>query len=145
MGISNRTVAQLATKGITDVSDLVDFKKENLELVAKNLRAPPGRVPHPDAAFVIGAKSLMRMEAAAVIIHYYETVGRALMPQNIWWEPLIKTFAEHWKVLQDQKESTTLEVPRITRQLPVIQWTEVFPDYCHRKIGARMITLAYVI
>jgi hypothetical protein len=27
----------------------------------------------------------------------------------------------------------------------VIQWTEVFPDYCHRKIGARMITLAYVI
>jgi hypothetical protein len=157
MGLPNRTVTQLATEGITDVTDLVDFKKEHLELVAKNLRAPPGRVPHPDAAlaaagptiptppFVIGAISLMRLEAAADMIRYYETVGCALTPQNIWWEPTIKTFAEHWKALQDRKDGETLEVPRITRQLPVIQWTEVFADYCNQKIGARTIPLAYVI
>jgi hypothetical protein len=94
---------------------------------------------------VIGAKSLMRLEAAADMIRYYETVGRALTPQNIRWEPTIKTFAEHWKALQDRKEGETLEVPRVTRQLPVIQWTEVFADYCNRKIGARTIPLAYVI
>jgi hypothetical protein len=155
--LPNGTVTQLATEGITDVTDLADFKKEHLELVAKNLRAPPGRVPHPDAAlaaagttiptpqFVIGAKSLMRLEAAADMIRYYETVGRALTPQNIGWEPTIKTFAEHWKALQDRKEGETLEVPRITRQLPVIQWMEVFADYFNRKIGARTIPLASVI
>jgi len=35
MGLPNRTATQLATEGITDATDLADFKKEHcLELVA---------------------------------------------------------------------------------------------------------------
>jgi hypothetical protein len=93
----NRTFTQLVTEGITDVTE----DPEDMELVVKNLRAPPGRVRHPDAAlaaagttistppFVIGAKSLMRLEAVADMIRYHETVGRAITPQNIRWEPTI--------------------------------------------------------
>jgi predicted RecB family nuclease len=58
MGLPNRTVTQLATEGITDVTDLADFKKEHLELVAKNLRALPGRVSHPDAALAAAGTTI---------------------------------------------------------------------------------------
>jgi hypothetical protein len=37
------------------------------------------------------------------------------------------------------------EVPKITKALPIIKWTEAFWDYLHRMIGVRMIPLAYVI
>jgi hypothetical protein len=96
MGFPNRMFTQLVTEGITDVID-----PEDMELVVNNLRAPPGRVRHPDAAlaaagatistppFVIGAKSLMRLEAVVDMIRYHETVGRALTPQSIRWEPTI--------------------------------------------------------
>jgi hypothetical protein len=35
-------------------------------------------------------------------------------------------------------------VPKITKALPVIKWTEAFDDFLSRKIGARTIPLAYV-
>eukprot|EP00957_Ditylum_brightwellii_P196080 14939436-Ditylum_brightwellii.AAC.1 len=35
-------------------------------------------------------------------------------------------------------------VPKITRELPVMQWTDVFDDFLHRKIGVRIIPLSYV-
>jgi hypothetical protein len=37
------------------------------------------------------------------------------------------------------------EVPKITKALPIIKWTEAMLDYTHRVIGARDIPLAYVI
>jgi hypothetical protein len=36
-------------------------------------------------------------------------------------------------------------VPKITKALPIIKWTEAFRDYLHRVIGVRIIPLAYVI
>ena len=37
------------------------------------------------------------------------------------------------------------DVPKITKTLPIIKWTEAFQDFLNRVIGARMIPLAYVI
>jgi hypothetical protein len=50
-----------------------------------------------------------------------------------------------WKALGDKKKADEPEVPKITKALPVIKWTEAFRDYLHRIIGVRTIPLAYVI
>ena len=37
------------------------------------------------------------------------------------------------------------DVPKITKALPIIKWTEAFQDFVNRVIGARMVPLANVI
>ena len=37
------------------------------------------------------------------------------------------------------------EVPKITKALPIIKWTEAFQDYLNRCIGIHTIPLSYVI
>ena len=156
MGIPHATVIQLQAEGITSVDDLIDFNKDTLQQVAGNLRRPGGRIPDPtpNAAagatistppFVFGAKSQKRLLSACDIVRYYYTTGRALTPGNISWDPVIKNFADQWKALKDRKIGEVPEVPKITKALPVIKWTEAFEDFIHRIIGVRMISLAYVI
>lgn len=60
------------------------------------------------------------------------------------WDPAIKNFWQQWQALKDRKEEDDIEVPKISKNLSVIKWTEAFNDYLHRKVGARTIPLAYV-
>jgi hypothetical protein len=64
---------------------------------------------------------------------------------NIQWLTVIKNFTEQWKALKDHKLGDLPEVPKVTKALPIIKWTQAFADYLHRVIGVRMIPLAYVI
>jgi hypothetical protein len=64
---------------------------------------------------------------------------------NIQWNTVIKNFGEQWKALKDRKTGDLPEVPKITKALPVIKWTQAFADYLHRVIGVRTIPLAYII
>jgi hypothetical protein len=59
----------------------------------------------------------------------------------------MKNFSEQWKALEDKKGGDEPEVPKITKALPIIKWTEAFRDYLvHRVIGVQHnIPLAYVI
>ena len=43
-----------------------------------------------------------------------------------------------------KRDEDTLEVPKISKSLPIIKWTETFQDHLHHVIGVRMIPLAYV-
>ena len=54
MGIPHITVVQLQAKGITSVSDLVDFNKDSLQQLADNLRRPGGHVPDPNPQLQLG-------------------------------------------------------------------------------------------
>ena len=47
--------------------------------------------------------------------------------------------------MEDQKGGDKPEVPKITKALTIIKWTEAFRDYLHRVIGVRTTPLAYVI
>ena len=156
MGIPNATVVQLQEEGIDNVDDLADFDKDTIEQIAANLRRPAGRIadPNPTAVpgatistppFVFGAKSQQRLNHAAKLIRYYVTVGRNVTAPNLQWTPVMKNFSEQWKALEDKKGDEEPEVPKITKALPVIKWTEAFRDYLHRVIGLRTIPLAYVI
>ena len=156
MGIPHRTVLKLADEGINAISDLSEFTPEALKQIAENLRRPTGREPDPapDAApgatipiqrFVLGAKSQMRLRAASHLIRFYETAGCALTAANLQWLPVIKTFTEHWKALEERAAATDPEIPKVSKALPVTKWTEAFDDFLHRVVGSRTIPLAYVI
>jgi hypothetical protein len=156
MGIPNATVVQLQEEGISTVSDLEDFDKDTIEQVAVNLRRPAGRVPDPapNAAagatiptppFVFGAKSQKRLIVATDLVKYYTTIGRPITAANMAWNTVMKNFEIQWKALIDKSKVDTPEVPKITKTLPIIRWTEAFTDHLHRVIGIRKIPLAYVI
>jgi predicted DNA-binding WGR domain protein len=156
MGIPHATVIQLQDEGISTVDDLADFDKDTIEQIAANLRRPAGRVPDPNPAaavgatiptppFVFGAKSQMRLINSTNLLRYYDSVGRNTTAGNLQWTPVMKNFSEQWKALEDKKGGDEPEVPKITKALPIIKWTEAFRDYLHRVIGVRNIPLAYVI
>lgn len=155
MGIPAATVEQLRVEGIASVDDLADFDKETLKQVAENLRRPPGRVPAtlddpdgptiPTPAFTFGAKSQKRLTVACDLIKYYVTVGRDITPNNIRWNPVMSNFEIQWKALVDRKTNDDdAEVPKVTKLLSIIKWTEAFQDFLSKSIGTRTIPLAYV-
>ena len=46
---------------------------------------------------------------------------------------------------QGQEGEDDPEVPKTTKALTIIKWTQAFQDFLIRDIGARMIPIAYVI
>ena len=156
MGIPHATMVQMQHEGIQSVADLADFEKQSLQQLADNLRKPGGRGPDPDPntalgaiipipAFTYGAKSQKRLTVACGLVRFYQTVGRDLTAANIQWNQVISNFEIQWKALKDRKDEDDPDVPKITKALPIIKWTEAFQDFLNRVIGARMIPLAYVI
>ena len=82
---------------------------------------------------------------ACDITRFYQTVGRDLTTANIQQNQVMSNFEIQWKALKDRKDEDDPDVPKITKALPIIKWTEAFQDFPNRVIGARMIPLAYVI
>jgi hypothetical protein len=96
----------------------------------------------PTPPFVFGAKSQKQLVTAAPLLRYYKEVGRASTPENIQWAMVMKNFAAQWKAIKDKKKADAPEVPKITKALPIIKWTEAFRDYLHRMIGVRMALIS---
>ena len=156
MALPNRTYLKLADEGITGATDLIDFTADSIKEIATTLRRPNTRDPDPNPnappgatiptpPFVMGAKSQLRLTAAVKLVRYYDTVGRPITAANMQWNPIIKSFNEHWKALEDRKDGDSPTVPKISRGLSVVKWSESFYDYLSRTIGARTIPLTYVI
>ena len=156
MGLTNATVLKLQEEGINSVDDLADFDKETFEQIAANLRRPSGRIPDPNPnadpgstvptpPFVFGAKSQQRLLVASKLVKYYTIVGRTITASNLQWNNVMRSFSEQWKALEGKKDDDEPEVPKISKTLPIIKWTESFKDYTNRVIGVRNIPLAYVI
>ena len=156
MGIPHTTMVQMQQEGIQSVADLADFEKQSLQQLADNLRKPGGRIADPDPnaqlgatipmpAFTYGAKSQKRLTVACDLIRFYQTVGRDLTAANIQWNQVMSNFEIQWKALKDKQDEDDPDVPKITKALPIIKWTEAFQDFLNRVIGAWMIPLAYVI
>ena len=156
MGIPHETVLQLVQEGIDSVDDLADFDKDSLQQLADNLRRPGGRIPDPDPnaaagatiptpPFTFGAKSQKRISAACDLVRYYTTVARPITAANMQWNTVMKNFEIQWKALKTKKDEDEPEIPKITKALHVVKWTEAFKDYLWRCVGVRYIPLSYVI
>ena len=156
MGIPHASMVQMQLEWIQSIADLADFEIDSLQQLADNLRQPGGRIADPDPnapagatiptpAFTYGAKSQKRLTVACDLIRYYQTVGRDLTAANIQWNQAMNNFEIQWKALKERKDEDDPDVPKITKALPIIKWTEAFQDFLNRVIGARMLPLAYVI
>ena len=99
----------------------------------------------PTPAFTDGAKSQKRLTVACDLIRYYQTVGRDLTAANIQWNQVMSNFEIQWKALKERKDEDDPDVPKITKALPIMKWTEAFQDFLNRVVGARMIPLPDVI
>eukprot|EP00957_Ditylum_brightwellii_P055201 4184507-Ditylum_brightwellii.AAC.1 len=71
-------------------------------------------------------------------------VGCHVTVSNSVYKTLIKTFTDQWAGLKDRKCQTQPMVPKITGELPIMQWVDVFNDFLKQKIGVRTILLSYV-
>ena len=153
MALPHATVVQLANEGISEPSDLSEFDKSSISLVADNLRRPGGRVVDPNdpgatiptPPFIIGAKSQQRLNIACSMIRFYEMIGRGLTATNLQYTPIMSNFKDLWKAIVDRKDSDDPETPKITKALPIMKWTESFTDHLNRCIGVRYVPLSYVI
>ena len=81
---------------------------------------------------------------ACELVWYYNTIGRDLSAGNMSWSNVMKNFEIQWKALRERKEADDPKVPKISKSLPIMKWTEAFQDYLHRTIGVRTIPLAYI-
>ena len=155
-GIPHTTVMQLRAEGIEAVADLADFDKDSLQQLADNLRHPGGHVPDPNPGapagatiptppFVFGAKSQKRIAVAYDLVRVYATVGHDFTTANLQWNTIMKNFKIQWKALKERKVDDSPHVPKISKALPVIKWTEAFQDFLNRKVGNCNIPLAYII
>jgi hypothetical protein len=63
---------------------------------------------------------------------------------NTVYETVIKSFTNQWAGLKDPKWQTQPVVPKITGEVPIMQWVGVFDDFHNRKIGVRTFPLSYV-
>ena len=57
----------------------------------------------------------------------------------------MSNFGFQSKALKDRKDEDDPDVPKISKTLPIIKWTNEFQDFLNRVIAAKMISLAYVI
>ena len=152
MAISAATYDQLATEGIITAGDLAEFSNDDFTALAASLRRPPA-VPDPanaavlvpQAPFVLGAKSLKRLKIAAEAVRYYDSIGRTLTPGNLRYSTTLKSFELQWKSLKERKDNDQPDVPKLTKNLKIIAWSEAFTDFLARVIGVRNAPLTYVI
>ena len=89
----------------------------------------------PTPAFTFGVKSQKQLLAATSLVKYYVATGQDLMAGNLQWDTVMKNFEIQWKALRAKKEEDTLEVPKISKALPVMKWTEAFQDFLARVVG----------
>ena len=147
--------AQLATEVLETVDDLAEFYDKSLKQITDTLRRPGGRIPDPNPgsatgatiptpSFVFNAKSQLRLKAAIMIAKYYNTVGRTPSAGKFW-SPVIKTFIEYWKALKAHKNNTDPKVPKISKTLSIMKWTEALSDFARWIVGSRTIPFSYVI
>ena len=57
----------------------------------------------------------------------------------------MKNFDIQWQLLKEKKDKLVPDTPKITKVLPIIKWTTVFPEFLTQVIGVRNIPLSYVI
>eukprot|EP00957_Ditylum_brightwellii_P119044 9080113-Ditylum_brightwellii.AAC.1 len=68
-------------------------------------------------------------------MRYYTTIGCKLTVSNTVYARVIRSFTQQWAGLKDRKCKTDPVVPKITAELPITRWVDVFDDFLSRKIG----------
>eukprot|EP00957_Ditylum_brightwellii_P057470 4357191-Ditylum_brightwellii.AAC.1 len=145
--VSKETIAQLGHEGIKKVEDLVEISKDNWKQVTENLKRPGGRMKNlakekgndnpstiPQTLYLFGVRMQKRLQETSELTRYYAIVGCRLTVSDTVNETVIRSFTNQWASMKDGKGQTQPVVPKITAELPIMQWVDVFDDFLSRKI-----------
>ena len=152
MALSHRTRGQMAAEGLTVPADFVDFaEKDELEALLKRLYKPAKTTHGVGAAMVlrevqayeVPARSVVRLHGVRVIVRYYNSVGRALEADDLFWN-VVKNFTEQWKALVEKKSADVGTPPKLTKDKQVYKWLESIQQHLSEKIGVCMAPLTYL-
>ena len=152
MGLTSRTRKQMAAEGLTTPDDFEDFPaKGDLEGLFKLLLKPAKEMSGTGttatlkevAAYVIPAKSQIRLQGVRKIVAYYEKVGRTITASDVMW-PVVKNYVEQHKALMEKKEADVGLPPKLTKDKLVYKWLESLQQYLSDKIGVRDAPLSYL-
>ena len=152
MGLSARTRTQIAAEGLVTPDDFGDFNEEtDLDGLFKILSKPPkvmvGVGAHAVltevAAYVVPAKTMIRMHGVRLIMAYYRMVGRVVVADDLLW-PVVKSFVEQWQALLEKKKADVGQAPKLTKDRVIYKWLESFQQYLSDKIGVRNGPFTYL-
>eukprot|EP00957_Ditylum_brightwellii_P155750 11858054-Ditylum_brightwellii.AAC.1 len=128
MKVLKETLAQLGHEEIKKVKDHVKFIKDNWKQVAENLKRLGAWMKNwdkekgnnnpsmiPQTPYLFGVRKQKRLQEASEPMRYY--------------------FTDQLASLKDCKSQTRPVVPKITAELPIMQWVDTFDDFLSRKIG----------
>eukprot|EP00957_Ditylum_brightwellii_P066665 5059135-Ditylum_brightwellii.AAC.1 len=103
----------------------------------ENLKRPGGQMKNPDkkkdndnpstvppTLYLFGARTQKRLLEASELTKYYATVGCHLTVSNTVYKTIIRSFTDQWAGLKDRKCQTQPVVPKITGELPIMQWVD---------------------
>jgi hypothetical protein len=150
--VTHRTRGQMAAEGLTVPTDFVDFaEKDELEALLKRLYKPVKTTHGVGAAMMlrevqayeVPARSVVRLHGVRVIVRYYNSVGRALETDNLFWN-VVKNFTEQWKALVEKKSADVGTPSKLTKDKQVYKWLESIQQHLLEKIGVRMAPLTYL-
>jgi hypothetical protein len=152
MGIPPVTVVQLATVGTTTIKDLIDYDKDLFKCLKDDLCKPTGMIPDPNdagrvvpqAPYILTPLSFKKLTVATKMVVYYQTTGYNHTLGSLRWTGLLTLFSQYLKALKNQKADDNKEPPKVTRSLPIGQWSKAFQISLEKTLGARDIPLAYV-
>ena len=69
------------------------------------------------------------MLKACELVRFYETIERPITATNLFYRPVISYFNLQWKALVDRKDGDVPEVPKVSKGIPIVKWTEAFKDF----------------
>lgn len=123
-------------EGIETPSDLLDFDKDLITQITSSFQKGTPVVP-------FSAKAQKQTVEAINFLNFYNGIGCEFMPLQIKYK-IMQDFTEQWKFLKKCMEDKP-DVPKITKELGVLRWSEAFLNYLAQCIGVQGAPLTYTM
>ena len=133
IGLSPEAWKAIKKEGIVEFEELASLSEKNLAKMFAALRKEK---------IGIGAVTEGKIMHAAQLAKFYERTGRTPMLEHVTMT-VVKDFTRQWEALESRKEES-IEVPKLTKELGVLKWVNVFTTFLERVIGAQHAPLACV-
>ena len=166
MNISAEQRIKLQAQGLSTIDDFEHFDEETLDAAFKNLKFSQNGVPGVPAvtdangniitaaippilailATPIGAiQAAYSIHTARLAYEFLTTVGRPITPQLMNFAGCLKDFQIEYDSIVRLSEQDEPDLPKISKDLPIMPWQAAFENYCSSIFRVRKIPLLYII
>ena len=126
IGLTRNIRLRLEEEGITGLDGMANFDKDQLDTIASNLRrATVKEVAVQNPLYPFGAHVHQKIIKTCKLIRFYKTVGQDMTLGSLRYG-IRRNFTLQWKALKDRKDGNQPNVPKITKELGILYWSEAF-------------------